>query len=141
MMYVSMSLILYKSYLKSKDRSICNTSLSLLCFMAAFAVGSISSSSNISKEWLWLFWGVVIAYIGYVQRTDLLSMSESEQNHTLWLWRSKSIFLCSWRGKLWFYYYQTRDCWWKFPFLLHRFSNTSKLIIKWSLWCLKIKHF
>lgn len=58
---------LYKSYKSNNDKFIENTSLYLLCYMVAFIVSSISSSSNMSSEWLWVFWAVTIAYIGYIE--------------------------------------------------------------------------
>jgi len=33
-----------------------------LCFMAAFIISSISSSTLINVEWLWVFWAVAIAF-------------------------------------------------------------------------------
>lgn len=57
---------LYLAYTRSKDRFIKNTSLGLFGFMIAFIISSVSSSSNINTEWLWMFWGVLIAFIGYV---------------------------------------------------------------------------
>ncbi|MBZ2174077.1 O-antigen ligase family protein [Schnuerera sp. xch1] len=66
--YFKMAKALYYSHINTKDRFIKNTSLVLLSIMTAFIITSVSSSSNISTEWLWLFWGVVIAYIGYVEK-------------------------------------------------------------------------
>ncbi len=67
--YIRMAIALYHSYLKSNDKFFMSTSLSLFCVMIAFSISAVSSSSNISAEWLWLFWGVVITYIGLVERT------------------------------------------------------------------------
>ncbi|MHB8962855.1 MAG: O-antigen ligase family protein [Saccharofermentanales bacterium] len=39
-------------------------SLAILCFLIGFVIGSISASSNIGVEWLWVFWGIIIAYQG-----------------------------------------------------------------------------
>lgn len=57
---------LYKAYIKSKNKFIKNTSLGLFGFMVAFVISSVSSSSNINTEWLWMFWGVLIAFIGLI---------------------------------------------------------------------------
>lgn len=65
--YFKMAKALYYSYVNSKDRFIESTSLALLSIMTAFIITSVSSSSNISTEWLWLFWGVVISYIGCIE--------------------------------------------------------------------------
>lgn len=70
-MYFIMAKVLYNSYLKSDDRFIKSTSLGLLSIMGAFVISSISSSSNVSSQWLWLFWGVVIAYVGYVEKESV----------------------------------------------------------------------
>ena len=66
--YFKMFKILYSSYIKSNDKFIRNTSLGLISAMTAFIIGSVSSSSNMGTAWIWLLWGVVIAYIGYVQK-------------------------------------------------------------------------
>lgn len=63
--YIRMAIDLYSFTTKSKDKFINSVSLGLLCFMIAFIIGSISSSSNISTEWLWVMWGVIIAFINY----------------------------------------------------------------------------
>ncbi len=68
MTYYKISKVLYYSHIHSKNTFIKNTSLGLLSSMVAFIFTSISSSSNISTEWLWVFWGVVIAYVGYVEK-------------------------------------------------------------------------
>lgn len=66
--YYKIAKNLYKSYMLSNDKFIKSTSLFLLCYMGAFVISSVSSSSNISKEWLWVFWAIVIAYIGYIEK-------------------------------------------------------------------------
>jgi teichuronic acid biosynthesis protein TuaE len=64
--YTTLAYKLYFAYIKINDKFVRKTSLGLLCFMAAFVIASVSSSSNISREWLWMFWSVVIAFTGYV---------------------------------------------------------------------------
>ncbi len=64
--YVKLFGKLYSAYNRTSDKFARSTSLGLLCFMAAFLIASISSSSNISKEWLWVFWGVAIAFVGHL---------------------------------------------------------------------------
>lgn len=49
----------------SKDRQLVIICTGMLCIMLGFTVGAISSSSNINKEWLWLFWAFVITVINY----------------------------------------------------------------------------
>lgn len=66
--YLKMINKLYYVFNNSNDKFIQSTSLAFLCWMVSFIVASVSSSSNISQEWLWLFWGVVISFIRYVEK-------------------------------------------------------------------------
>jgi teichuronic acid biosynthesis protein TuaE len=61
----------YKRYKKSENNEEKMISLGLMCIMIAFVVGSVSSSSNINKEWLWVFWAVAIAFQGF--EVDLIT--------------------------------------------------------------------
>lgn len=63
--YVCLFRNLLKKFRTTKDPFIKNVSLGLLCCMASFLIGSISSSSNMKTEWLFLFWAVIIAFEGY----------------------------------------------------------------------------
>lgn len=65
--YLKMFKIFYKAYIKSDDKFIRTTSLGLISLMSTFVVSSISSSSNIGTSWMWMLWGVVIAFVGYVE--------------------------------------------------------------------------
>ena len=60
--------VLYHSYKNTNNKFIKNTSIGLLSIMGSFVVSSISSSSLLPSQWLWVFWGVVIAYIGYIEK-------------------------------------------------------------------------
>lgn len=51
----------YKSTNNIVDKSI---SISIISCMSGYIIASISSSSNIGAEWLWVFWAVAIAYQG-----------------------------------------------------------------------------
>lgn len=65
--YLKMFKVLYKTYIKSDERFIRTTSLGLVSLMSAFIVSAISSSSNVGSPWMWMLWGVVIAFVGYVE--------------------------------------------------------------------------
>jgi len=67
LVYIRMAKNLYSTVLKANDKFVRTVSLGLLCIMASFIISSLSSSSNITSEWLWLFWGIVIAFIGYIE--------------------------------------------------------------------------
>lgn len=64
--YVAMFLYLlralFASATRAEDSLTRDTSALLLAGLAAFAIGSISSSSNLIAEWMWLFFAVVINY-------------------------------------------------------------------------------
>ena len=69
--------VLYHSYKNIDNKFIKNTSIGLLSIMGSFVISSISSSSLINSEWLWVIWGVVIAYIGYIDKQyDVLIRKE-----------------------------------------------------------------
>lgn len=65
--YLKMFKVFYKAYIKSDDKFIRTTSLGLISLMSAFVVSAISSSSNVGSSWMWMLWGVVIAFVGYVE--------------------------------------------------------------------------
>lgn len=62
--YGWLALRLYRMYRRARDPFLQGASLGLLCCMAGFVIGSISSSSNMKTEWLWVFWAVLIAFTG-----------------------------------------------------------------------------
>lgn len=71
---------LYYSYKYTNDKFIKNTSLGLLSIMSSFIITSISSSSNIYSEWLWVFWGVIIAYIGYTDKQKNMIITKEKND-------------------------------------------------------------
>lgn len=64
-LYVTFYFKLFRSlsliYRNSKEQKTASISLAVMCCMTGFVIGSLSSSSNISSEWLWVFWGIAIA--------------------------------------------------------------------------------
>lgn len=74
-LYVSFYLRLFRSlYIKfttAKNEVDITISLGLMCCMTGFVIGCISSSSNMESEWLWVFWGIVIAYQGVADGTTI----------------------------------------------------------------------
>lgn len=67
-LYVLFYVKLFKSMLsKFKNSDTFNgkiLSLSIITCMSGYILGSISSSSNLNSEWLWVFWGLTISYQG-----------------------------------------------------------------------------
>lgn len=50
-------------YKKSGERFFGKINIIFLFFLIAFIIGGISSSTILTREWLWLVWGMTIAYI------------------------------------------------------------------------------
>lgn len=68
--YIRLAKTMLYSYRIAEDKLNASISLGIMCFMIGFVLGSISSSSNIGTEWLWVFWGVIIAYQGTIRRPE-----------------------------------------------------------------------
>lgn len=66
--YVRLFKDLYKIYKFTNDSFDKTIALGILACMAGFIIASVSSSSNIAKEWLWVFWAIAIAFQGYAGR-------------------------------------------------------------------------
>lgn len=64
--YVKLVNAFFTAGMHNEDKFIKNVSIGMLCFMIAFSIGSVSSSSNIGCEWLWMVWGVVVAMYCYI---------------------------------------------------------------------------
>lgn len=64
--YVKLFKSVYRKFKYSRSKVDMSISLGIMCFMIGYVIGSISSSSNISSEWLWVFWGIAVAYQGIV---------------------------------------------------------------------------
>lgn len=62
--YVKLFKSTYNKIKYSRNAVDMSISLGIMCFMAGYAIGSVSSSSNINSEWLWVFWGLAVAYQG-----------------------------------------------------------------------------
>ena len=62
--YIKLFSSIFRIYKYSANIEMERISLGIMFCMIAFIVGSISSSSNINREWLWLFWGVAVAFQG-----------------------------------------------------------------------------
>ena len=62
--YVDMIIKFYRKFKRSLSLEDKTISLGFLCSLFSFIIGSISSSSIISSEWLWMYWGILIAFKG-----------------------------------------------------------------------------
>lgn len=73
--YCKMFLSFLKWYSsKNVDDSYRKPALYICAFMVGYVIGCVSSSSMISSEWNWVFWGILISYQGVLdnERTLLL---------------------------------------------------------------------
>lgn len=62
--YVKLLLHLIRKFKMSNNEIDHSISLGIAFSMVGFIIGSISSSSNLNNEWLWVFWAIAIAYQG-----------------------------------------------------------------------------
>ncbi len=69
--YIKLFLSNYRKFKRAENKTDMSISLGIMCCMAGFVIGSISSSSNISSEWLWTFWAIAITYQG-IEADDIL---------------------------------------------------------------------
>ena len=76
--YIGLFLSIYRKYKRSDNKMHLSISLGIMCSMVGFVIGSMSSSSNISSEWLWMFWAVAVAYQGLGNDESTLATSKIE---------------------------------------------------------------
>ena len=65
--YISMMRRAYTYYRYSQDSFIRKASLSIIGYLSAFVLSSISSATNIINEWQWIVFGVIIAFFAYCE--------------------------------------------------------------------------
>lgn len=75
--FTKLMLSLWHRFRHSTEKGDAVLSIGILSIMIAYIIASISSSSNLNSEWLWVFWGIAIAYQGVQPKTT--EMTESEQ--------------------------------------------------------------
>ena len=75
--YLKTIIEIIKKYMCSKTKEESSICIMLLFFLIAFIIGSISSSNNMTKEWIWLLAGIIIAYINITTEN---SVKEDEKN-------------------------------------------------------------
>lgn len=80
------------AYMQNEDEFITSVSLGLLCCMATFLIGAVSSSSNINKEWLWLFWGVAVGMYYYIDKQGRNEVNPTNKHDELGFRGEKSKF-------------------------------------------------
>ena len=84
--YISLLYSLYKKNKTTRSFKLKMIYISLLSFMAAYSIASMSSSSNWGKEWLWILWAFVIAVEGaeeqkYNQNVQLVKVTDERVNY------------------------------------------------------------
>ena len=62
--YIKLFKSVYRIFKYSRNEIDISISLGIMCFMVGYVIGSVSSSSNVNSEWLWVFWGIAVAYQG-----------------------------------------------------------------------------
>ena len=76
MFYVKLFKSLYQRYRKCSDIKNKSISLGIICCMTGYVIASISTSTNIGAEWLWVFWALAISYQGI---DDSFKLTKIEQ--------------------------------------------------------------
>lgn len=74
--YLKLLRSLYKTYKLAKNKKSISISVGIICCMVGYIIGSISSSTNMTSEWLWCFWGISVAFQGIGLRNQ-----KAEVNH------------------------------------------------------------
>lgn len=69
---------LINKYNKSDNKEISALYLMFIFFVFSFLIGSISSSNNLTKEWIWILAGIILAYINSNIETKIKSKGENE---------------------------------------------------------------
>ncbi|MHB1454855.1 MAG: O-antigen ligase family protein [Saccharofermentanales bacterium] len=64
--YLKLARDLFRFMKQSNSAEDRNIARGMLCAMATFILASISSSSIMPAEWLWVFWAIAIAFQGYM---------------------------------------------------------------------------
>lgn len=62
--YVKLIMSMKMKFKIAKNRTDITISLGILCILIGYVIASVSSSSNMTAEWLWVFWAIVITYQG-----------------------------------------------------------------------------
>jgi teichuronic acid biosynthesis protein TuaE len=62
--YFRLFLSLFRKYRYSTERDTKVLAMGFMAFQVIFVLGSVSSSSNIIRDWLWVVWGILIAFQG-----------------------------------------------------------------------------
>lgn len=61
--YLKLTIEMIKAYCCCKSKKITAIYIGFLFFICSFIVASISSSNNLTKEWLWLLVGIILAFV------------------------------------------------------------------------------
>lgn len=67
LVYVSMMYKAYQYYQHNADPFVRKASLSILGYLVAYILSSISSATNVINEWQWVIFGVIIAFFSYCE--------------------------------------------------------------------------
>lgn len=62
--YIKLLRHIVRKFKLSREKIDHSISLGIGFSMVGFIIGSLSSSSNLNNEWLWIFWAIAIAYQG-----------------------------------------------------------------------------
>lgn len=69
-MYIYMLYRLFVYYQRGQDRWAKETSLVIFSYLIAFIISSLSSASNIIIEWQWIFFGIIVSFMQYIDHDE-----------------------------------------------------------------------
>jgi teichuronic acid biosynthesis protein TuaE len=75
--YIWLFVTLNSRYKTTKNRDSKILALGFMGILVMFIVSSVSSSSNIIRDWLWIFWGIMIAFQGLEKDSILKKTSRN----------------------------------------------------------------
>lgn len=70
LLFLTQYIIICFKLFKNGKKSIINISNVFLVFLLAFVLASVSSSSMLTREWLWIIFAIIISYINQLQVRD-----------------------------------------------------------------------
>lgn len=97
-MYIMMIRQLFVNYKYSTNQFIRTVSWVFIAYMISFILSSISSASNIFIEWQWVFWGVIITFIRFSEKSMKSIQGKEEKEFNSRGLKSNGVFS---GGKRW----------------------------------------
>ncbi|NLC26522.1 MAG: O-antigen ligase family protein [Fastidiosipila sp.] len=76
--YLRLFISMVRKYKAAKDRQDSAISIAFASFIGGFLIAAISSSTHMTNEWLWVLWGLLIAYQGVTLESGSTTVTMEE---------------------------------------------------------------